>query len=206
MTERKSRHSAVDADDDLDPADTSVDESSAAKDEVDDAKPAQRGRIVAGVGALLLVAAIALASFFFFQYKSKSDTLDAQASARDAACAYARVLGDFDAKNLDAFFTRVLDGGTGDWRKQYEGQEEALRKLYTDGQVVSKVKSVDCAVTSGDTKHAETIIVLGQTIATVVEDGKPQDTSATMMISFDKVDDRWLVSKVQSPGVPAVQK
>ncbi|NMN95236.1 hypothetical protein [Antrihabitans stalactiti] len=208
MTEGKSRHSAADDDDDVDQTDEST--AADAPDEVatdtageaSGAKPKQRGRLLAAVGAVLLVAAIALAGFFFFQYKSKNDTLDAQASARDAACAYGHVLGDFDAKNLDAFFTRVLDGGTGDWKTHYDSQKEALRKLYTDGQVVSKAKSVECAVVSGDTTHAETIIVLGQTISTAVEDGKPSDTSATMLLSFDKVDDRWLVSKVQSPGQP----
>jgi Mce-associated membrane protein len=206
MTERKSRHSAADDDDDVDQSADSLDESKTAISATDKAQPKQRVRVLAAVGALLLVAAIALAGFFFLQFKSKNDTLSAQESARNAACAYGNVLGDFDFKNIDTFFTRVLDGGTGDWKTQYTAQKEALRKLYTDGQVVSKVKSVDCAVTSGDEDHAETIIVLGQTIATAMEDGKPQDTSAAMMISFDKVDGKWLVSKVNSPGAPTVAK
>ena len=213
MTEGKSRHSAADDDDDSGPSEESADESSAADaatdvgtdqaEGADNAEPNQRGRIWVVAGALLVVAAIALAGFFFLQFKSKSDSLSAQQSARDAACTYAYVLGDFDYKNLDTFFARTLDGATGDWKTQFDGQKEQLRKLYTDGQVVSKVKSVDCAVTSGDKMHAETIIVLGQTILTAVEEGKPQDASATMMIAFDKVDDRWLVSKLHSPGAPA---
>ena len=73
-----------------------------------------------GAAAVLLGASLAASVFLFFENQSSKDLLAAQQQAREAACHYGPVLADYDSKKLDAYFKAVLDGSTGDWKKQFE--------------------------------------------------------------------------------------
>ncbi|WP_378734169.1 hypothetical protein [Nocardia brasiliensis] len=155
--------------------------------------------------AVLLCAAVASSVVFFLQNKGNKAVLDANADARTAACEYAPVLADYDAKNLDAYFTAVLDGATGDWKKQFDSTSKELREVLTQGEVVSKVNDVQCAIKTGDESSAEAIVVIGQTITSMGTQGKPAPGQLSMVMRLAKVDGRWLVNKVNSPLAPPQQ-
>ncbi len=152
----------------------------------------------AGV-ALLLVAAVGSGGYFYLQDRDKQRLLDARESARTAACGYGPVLADYDAKNLDAYFAAVLDAATGDWHKQFESTRTELRDALVQGQVVSEVTDVQCAIRTGDERSAEAIVVLGQTITSVGTQGKPAPGQLSMVMTLERFGDRWLVSKLNSP-------
>ncbi|MFI7668825.1 hypothetical protein [Nocardia sp. NPDC049526] len=149
--------------------------------------------------ALLLAAAVASTVFFYLEHKADKAIVTAHEDARLAACRYAPVLADYDAKNLDKYFAAVLDGATGDWKKQFDSTSKELRDVLTQGEVVSKVDDVQCAIKSGDTTSAEAIVVIGQTITSMGTQGKPSPGQLSMVMRLEKVNDRWLVNKVNSP-------
>ncbi|MEV5839521.1 hypothetical protein [Nocardia sp. NPDC052112] len=149
--------------------------------------------------ASLLVAALASTVFFYLQNKDNKAIVTAHEDARLAACRYAPVLADYDAKNLDKYFAAVLDGATGDWKRQFDSTSTELRDVLTQGEVVSKVNDVQCAIKSGDTTSAEAIVVIGQTITSMGTQGKPAPGQLSMVMRLAKVDGRWLVDKVNSP-------
>ncbi|WP_431956305.1 hypothetical protein [Nocardia lijiangensis] len=189
---------------------------------VTDAKPAAAGtswrdrlRIPGGTKsvvaaraalAVALGAAVASTGYFFVQNQDNKALLEAHEEARTAACAYAPVLANYDAKNLDAYFAAVLDGATGDWKKQFDDTSRELKEVLTQGEVVSKANDVQCAVKSGDETSAEAIVVIGQTITSVGTQGKPAPGQLSMVMRMAKVDGKWLVNKVNSPLVPAPQQ
>lgn len=160
-----------------------------------------RGGRTAVRAAAAVVAGAALASsiFLFLQNQEKQELMDAREAAQSAACAYAPILATYDAKNLDAYFTAVLNGATGDWHKQFGATSQDLREVLAQGQVVSKATDVQCAVRSGDRDSAEAIVVIGQTITSLGTQNKPSPGQLSMVMRLERQGDRWLVNKVNSP-------
>ncbi|MGW4122861.1 hypothetical protein [Nocardia sp. NPDC004711] len=160
----------------------------------------KRGRIVARAAVVLALAGSIGSSIVFHQQDAHHrELLAAQEQARAAACTYAPLLATYDAKNLDAYFTAVLDGATGDWRKQFDSTSKDLRDVLTQGQVVSKATDVQCAVRTADRDSAEAIVVIGQTITSLGTQGKPAPGQLSMVMRLQRSGDRWLVNKVNSP-------
>ncbi|MGK8524347.1 hypothetical protein ACRS6B_23590 [Nocardia asteroides] len=155
-----------------------------------------------GATAAALVAAVAAAAFWFVQNKHNEDLLEAQEQARTAACRYAPVLANYDAKNLDTYFAAVLDGATGDWKKQFDSTSRELREVLSQGEVVSKANDVQCAIRTADESAAEAIVVIGQSITSLGTHGKPAPGQLSMVLRLEKSGDRWLVNKVNSPLAP----
>ncbi|MFI9401535.1 hypothetical protein [Nocardia sp. NPDC052316] len=169
-------------------------------------RPGRVGKLALGVAAaVLLCAAVTSSVVFYVQNNGNKATLAANADARAAACAYAPILADYDAKKLDAYFAAVLDGATGDWKKQFDSTSQELREVLTQGEVVSKVNDVQCAIKTGDEHSAEAIVVIGQTITSMGTQGKPAPGQLSMVMRLEKVDGRWLVNKVNSPLAPPQQ-
>ncbi|QIS12613.1 hypothetical protein [Nocardia arthritidis] len=167
----------------------------------------RRTRIASGAAAaLLLVASLGSTGYLFFQNKKHEDLLSAQEQARAAACRYAPVLADYDAKHLDGYVSAVLDGATGDWRKQFDSTSKELRDVLAQGEVVSKVNEVQCAIRGGDTDSAEAIVVIGQTITSLGTKGKPAPGQLSMVMRLERSGDRWLVNKVDAPLAPRPQQ
>ncbi|WP_228815157.1 hypothetical protein [Nocardia cyriacigeorgica] len=154
---------------------------------------------------VLLVAAAASTLYFYLQDRDKDAVLDAQEQARQAACEYAPVLANYDAKNLDPYFRAVLDGATGDWRQQFEATSQELRDVLAQGQVVSAASDVQCAIKSGDQTSAEAIVVIGQTITSLGTQGQPAPGQLSMVMRMEKSGDRWLVNDMNAPLAPSPQ-
>ncbi|RDI66552.1 hypothetical protein [Nocardia pseudobrasiliensis] len=171
--------------------------------------PARRGRwrislgrkaIAAQAGTVaLLGAAVGVGAYYYVQNDDGRELLAAHEDARQAACRYGPVLADYDAKNLDPYFAAVLDGATGDWRKQFDSTSKDLRDVLAKGEVVSKAEDVQCAIRDGDRASAEAIVVIGQTITSLGTQGKPQPGQLSMVMRLEKDGGRWLVNKVDSP-------
>ncbi|MFI9635083.1 hypothetical protein ACIHAX_20590 [Nocardia sp. NPDC051929] len=149
--------------------------------------------------AILVGVSVASAGYWYVQDHNSKNLLAAQEDARAAACRYAPVLANYDSKNLDAYFAAVSDGATGDWKKQFESTSTELRTVLGEGQVTSATRDVQCAIRAGDEHSAEAIVVIGQTITSLGTKGKPAPGQLSMVMRLEKVGDRWLVNKVNSP-------
>ncbi|MEV6361294.1 hypothetical protein [Nocardia asteroides] len=152
-----------------------------------------------GAVAILLGASLATSVFLFFENRESRDLLAAQQQAREAACRYGPVLADYDSKQLDPYFAAVLDGATGDWKKQFDSTSTELREALAQGEVVSKVTDTQCAIRTGDEESAEAIVVIGQTISSLGTEHKPKPGQLSMVLRLHNDDGRWLVEKVTSP-------
>ncbi|GAB2666057.1 hypothetical protein [Nocardia goodfellowii] len=158
------------------------------------------GRIaVRSAAVLLLAAAIASSVFLFQRNEHHKNLLAAEADARAAACAYAPVLVNYDAKKLDDYFTAVLAGATGEWRQQFDATSKDLREVLVQGEVVAKSSDVQCAIRTADENSAEAIVVVGQTITSLGTEGKPAPGQLSMVMRLERSGDRWLVNKLNSP-------
>ncbi|MFI5714302.1 hypothetical protein [Nocardia sp. NPDC051750] len=151
------------------------------------------------VTVLLLVAAVGVAGYLFVQERDKAGLLAAHDEVRQAACRYAPVLANYDAKNLEPYFSAVLAGATGDWKKEFETTTTELREALAAGQVVSTAGDIQCAVKSADPTSAEVVVVIGQTITSLGTQGQPAPGQLAMVMRMQKTDGRWLVDQMTSP-------
>lgn len=160
----------------------------------------RRAKVAAGAAvAVALAATSAGCVALFLQDREHRGLLAAHEEAREAACAYAPVLADYDSKNLDKYFKAVLDGATGDWRKQFESTSTELRQVLEQGEVTTKVTDVQCAIREGNTESAEAIVVVGQSVSSLGTQHKPAAGQLSMVLWLRKSGDRWLVEKLNSP-------
>ncbi|MGW4327036.1 hypothetical protein ACWEKR_14200 [Nocardia sp. NPDC004573] len=155
--------------------------------------------VLRSAAAVLVGVSVASAGYWYAQNANSEDLLAAHEDARTAACRYAPILANYDSKNLDAYFAAVGDGATGDWKKQFESTSTELRAVLGEGQVTSAARDVQCAIRAGDEHSAEAIVVIGQTITSLGTKGKPAPGQLSMVMRLEKVGDRWLVNKVNSP-------
>ncbi|WP_280252966.1 hypothetical protein [Nocardia abscessus] len=154
---------------------------------------------VRSAAAILVGVSVAAAGYWYVQSDNSKDLLAAQEDAPAAACRYAPILANYDSKNLDAYFAAVTDGATGDWKKQFESTSTELREVLGQGEVTSATRDVQCAIRAGDENSAEAIVIIGQTITSLGTKGKPAPGQLSMVMRLEKVGDRWLVNKVNSP-------
>ncbi|WP_280274662.1 hypothetical protein [Nocardia wallacei] len=165
--------------------------------------PGRAGRAaIRSAVAVVLGAAVAGSIYFYVQNEHKQDLLSAQEQARQAACGYGPVLSTYDAKNLDHYVQAVLDGATGDWRKQFETTSRDLGDVLAKGEVVAKTDDVQCAIRSADETSAEALVVMGQTITSLGTKGQPEKGQLSVVMRLEKSGDRWLVNKIDTPLAP----
>lgn len=166
-------------------------------------RPGRKAAVVyRAVAVLLLAAATATAVFYYVQYNRSESLAAARESARQAACAYGPVLANYDAENLDPYFTSVLAGATGDWKREFADTSKEMREALTQAQVVAKAGDVQCAVKSGDENSAEAVVVIVQTITGLGTQGKPMVGQLSMVLRMERDGDKWLVNKANPPLSP----
>ncbi|WP_280338432.1 hypothetical protein [Nocardia neocaledoniensis] len=156
------------------------------------------GRTVTLVSVVALVA-VGVATYLAVDNHRIRAREAARDAAQQAACAYAPILARYDAKDLDTYFAAVLAGATGDWKTEFDATSEDLRDVLTQGQVVSTVGDVRCAIESADETTARAVAVINQTITSLGTKGAPTPGQLAVTMSLRKDADRWLVSEVGSP-------
>ncbi|WP_280421255.1 hypothetical protein [Nocardia carnea] len=166
------------------------------------AGPRTRPRVLLGaltVAVLLLIGAVGTAGYLYVQERDKAEVLAAYDEVRQAACRYAPVLANYDAKNLEPYFSAVLAGATGDWKQEFETTTTELREALVAGEVVSTAGDIQCAVKTADATSAEVVVVIGQTVTSLGTQGQPAPGQLAMVMRMQKTDGRWLVDQMTSP-------
>ncbi|MFJ2664199.1 hypothetical protein ACIO14_07620 [Nocardia fluminea] len=156
-------------------------------------------RIMFPASAVITIAAVAVASFFAVDNHRIRSREQARDTALQAACAYAPTLASYDAKDLDTYFAAVLAGATGSWKTEFDATSKDLRDVLTQGQVVSAVGNVTCAIESADETTATAVAVINQTITSLGTKGAPAPGQLSVSMSLRRDADRWLVSEVSTP-------
>lgn len=149
-------------------------------------------------GIALLLGALGFAGYLFVREQNTAELLAAHEEVRQAACRYAPVLANYDAENLDPYFSAVLAGATGEWKKEFETTTTELREALVAGQVVSTADDIQCAVKSADATTAEAVVVIGQTITSLGTEGQPAPGQLAMVMRMEKTGGRWLVNQMNT--------
>ncbi|MFC4372890.1 hypothetical protein ACFO5K_02150 [Nocardia halotolerans] len=149
--------------------------------------------------AVTTVAAVAVACSLAVDNHRIRAREQAREAALAAACSYAPTLARYDAKDLDTYFAAVLAGATGDWKTEFDATSKDLRDVLVQGQVVSTVGEVTCAIESADETTARAVAVIGQTITSLGTEGAPAPGQLSVNMSLREDAGRWLVSEVSTP-------
>lgn len=153
-------------------------------------------RVVTGtLAALIFLAAVGLAGFFGWKLKQQDDAAAAGRAALDIARTYAVTLTSVDNATIDSNFTQVLNGATGEFKDMYSQSAAQLRQLLIDNKAVSHGTVVDAAVKSATPTKVEVLIFVDQSISNSANP-QPRIDRSRVAITMEKIDNRWLASKV----------
>ncbi|MGW5923537.1 hypothetical protein ACWFPY_31495 [Nocardia fluminea] len=184
------------------PTDESTDVTPHSTAAIADAPPVVRPRhrrAAIPAAVFVAVAAVGAVTWLAVDNHGMRTREQARAAAHQAACAYAPTLARYDAKDLDTYFAAVLAGATGDWKTEFGSTSADLREVLAQGQVVSTVGNVHCAIESADETTARAVAVINQTITSLGTKGAPAPGQLSVSMTLRKDADRWLVSEVSSP-------
>lgn len=125
-------------------------------------------------------------------------TSAAESAAQDAAVNYAQVLTSIDSTKVDDDFAAVLNGATGDFKDTYTKASVQLRQLLIDNKATARGTVVQSAVQSGSRDEVVVLLMVNQAV-TNTNRPDPRVDRTRMKMTMQKVDGRWLASKVELP-------
>lgn len=155
-------------------------------------------RVRRALAALLAVAVCAGAGFLGWRMYSDAAIDRAASEALETARTYAVTLTSIEAGGIDQNFSDVLSGATGEFRDMYSRSSSALKQMLVDNDATSTGTVVDAAVRSATADQAVVLLFVDQAITNAASPEPRVDRSRVVM-TLDRVDGRWLVSKVDLP-------
>ncbi|UGT61288.1 hypothetical protein [Nocardia asteroides] len=150
------------------------------------------------ITALIAIAATTAAIILGVQLRDERAIDDASAAALDAAKTYAVTLTSVDSNNLDAGFTAVLDGSTGEFRDMYTRSSGQLRQLLLENKATGKGTVLDAAVKSATETEVDVLLFIDQTVTNAAS-ADPRIDRSRVEMTMQLVDGRWLASRVYLP-------
>jgi Mce-associated membrane protein len=181
-----------------------VEESDSTADEPDSATPAPRRRrpsgraLVAGSGAVLLAAAVAVAGVLGWDMRNQRIVDDAGEQALAAAQQYAVVLTTVDAAKLDSNFSTVLDGATGEFKDMYSQSSAGLKQVLIDNKAKATGTVLAAGIKSASPDKVEVMLFVDQAVTNALNPEPRLDRNRIIM-TMEKVNGRWLASDVELP-------
>ncbi|PIB80271.1 Mce protein [Mycobacterium celatum] len=125
--------------------------------------------------------------------RHQTDVAAQQAVA--AAVKYAVALTNFDSQAMDRNIAVLRDGATGEFRQRYDKAHGLLRMVLLDHQANAQGQVVESVVKSASTNKVEVQLFVEQLVSNLEAPDSLVDFSSVNM-TMEKVDGRWLASKV----------
>ena len=145
----------------------------------------------------VLLAAVGV--FLGLQLRTYSGAQDARTDALRAARQSAVNLTSIDSAKLDEAVTRVLEGATGDFRKEFEENSGNLKDLLTKNEVSAQGEVIEAGLVRSDRSNASALVVVDSTVKnTASPEGRVN--TYRMQIEVQRVDGRWLTSSLRFVG------
>ncbi|MGH3328880.1 MAG: hypothetical protein ACRDPT_13995 [Streptomycetales bacterium] len=102
-------------------------------------------------------------------------------------------------KSIDTHVKRVMEGATGDLKRQYKAGVGDLKQLVSENKAVSKGEVLSAGIVSMDGDSAR-VLVVADSQATNASIPEGQTRHLRMQLELTRADDRWLVSQLQFVG------
>lgn len=163
-----------------------------------DGRKGRRSNVARWAAAGVLAAVLAGAGYegwLVFQHHQKDV---AAAQALDAAKKYIITLTSVDTNAIDKNFTDVLDGSTGEFKDMYTKSSAQLRQTLIDNKAAAHGSVIDAAVQSATEDKVDVVLFVDQSVSNGAAPAPQLDRSRVKM-TMEKVDGRWLASKVELP-------
>lgn len=163
----------------------------------DAARTGRRRLRIAGLAAIYGIAFAAAGGLGWLLWQQHQLTAAGEAGRR-AAVNYAQVLTSIDSNNVDDGFAAVLNGATGEFKDTYTKASVQLRQLLIDNKATAQGAVVDSAIQSQSPEQVVVLLMVDQRITNTARPDPRVDRSR-MKMTVQKVDGRWLTSKVELP-------
>jgi Mce-associated membrane protein len=121
---------------------------------------------------------------------------DVTRAARSETLAFLAI----DHTKMDELTARVLDGATGEFKKQYQTSLKSLKDAAVSQESISKGHVDQVALGEADDDSATVFVAAGSKVQNKGTEGKVEDRSWRMKLTMAKVGDRWLISKLEFVG------
>lgn len=157
-----------------------------------------RTRLLFALASLcVLLAAVGI--FLGLQLRTYSAEQESRTDALRAARQSAVNLTSIDSAKLDEAVTRVLEGATGDFRKEFEQNSGNLKDLLTKNEVSAQGNVIEAGLVRSDKSNASALVVVDSTVKnTASPEGRVN--TYRMQIEVQRVDGRWLTSSLRFVG------
>lgn len=113
-----------------------------------------------------------------------------------AAVKYTVALTNFDSQAMDRNIAALRDGATGEFKQRYDKSNGMLRMVLLDHQATAQGRVVESVVKSASTNKVEVLLFVEQ-LVTNIDNPDPETTFSLVNMTMQKVDGRWLASKLQ---------
>ncbi len=117
-------------------------------------------------------------------------------AARAEALAFLRI----DHTKMDQLTAQVLDGATGDFKKQYQSSRKALKDSATSQESISTGRVDEVGLSEVDADSATVFVAAGSKVKNKGTKGEVEDRSWRIKLTMAKEDSRWLVSQLEFVG------
>jgi len=145
---------------------------------------------------LLITIAVGTSGFLGWKQWQQHQLTTAGQQAQQAAISYAQALTSIDANNVDQNFRQVLDGATGEFKDMYTQSSVQLRQLLVENKATAHGVVVESAIQSESANKVVLLLFIDQSVTNTQLPDPRMDRSRIKM-TMDKVNGRWLASKVQ---------
>ncbi|MBB4855556.1 Mce-associated membrane protein [Mycobacteroides chelonae] len=152
----------------------------------------------AAIGALaaVLIGALVLSGIVGSKVWRQHQIDAAGEQALAVAIPYTETLTSIDSNDIDESFRRILNGATGDLKKDFTPASVQLRQLLLDNKATSHGKIVNSAIQYKSTDKVVLLMMVDQSI-TNTQRPDPRVDKSRMKITMEKIDGRWLASKLE---------
>lgn len=152
------------------------------------------------VAAVVLVFVLAGAGYEGYVVDRHHRTAVGAAQALEAANRFMLTLTSVDPNTIDKNTTEVLTGSTGEFKDMYSHATEQLRTLLVENRATAHGTVIEAAVKSATLDRAEIMLFVDQSVRNAAAPEPQLDRSRVIMtMDKDKVDGRWLASKIEMP-------
>lgn len=149
-----------------------------------------------GVAAVLLAAVCGYLGVQKYQ-NHQDDVRDQQVltAARQSALNFTSL----DYRHYDRDSKNVLDGATGEFKKQFEAQMKQLTKLVADNKSVSKGQVLEAGIVKSADSSARVLVVADSRVTNTAAP-KGQARNYRLQLDLKHEGGKWLTSKVEFVG------
>jgi Mce-associated membrane protein len=161
--------------------------------------PGEDGRRATVGLSVLLVALLVAAGVLLTRVRGYQE----EEARRQAVLAAARQTAvhftTLDYRRGEADLRRVLDGATGDFKKEFSSGLGQLRRLITQNRAVSTGRVLEAGLVAGDAEEARVLVVADSTVRNQATP-RGQRRHYRMQLDLRREGGRWLTSNLEFVG------